>query len=154
MLNPKLTAVRKQSAVQRYLGKEQEAAAPGPETAPQPPLERQCYCILRGRFETLPSLRLVNRQGRVRSFDYSGITGANMDSPTELVVHYEGRECYTLTISGLDLDKELLDGFDDKRVLWVRELDELVAAAARKDDPDEAVVTAIRIVKGMASREW
>ena len=153
MLNPKLTAVHKQSAVQRYLGEEESSPLPaGGEELEA--LERKSYRILRGRHQLLPSLRLVNRQGRVRSFDYSSVTGANMDRSDELVLHYEGRECYSLIIKGRDLDKELVQALDDKRVLWIKELDDLVAAAVRKEEPNEPVVTSIRISKGGASREW
>lgn len=117
-------------------------------------LERKSYCILRGRFEQLPSLELRNRRSQVRALDYSGITGVNMDGPDKLVVHYEGRECYTITIEGAGLDQELLEGLESKRVLWVQELDELEEAKARKDNQDEPVVREIGIAKGMVSREW
>jgi hypothetical protein len=144
------------SAVQRYLG--QEPPPPGMEgmaaLTPDQILERKSYCILRGRLPLPPTFRLINLQGRWRSFDYAALTGANMDNPQELLLHYEGRECYTLTVGGLDLDRELADAFDDKRVLWVRELDELVAAKIRKDDPGEPVVRRILIAEGMVSRAW
>jgi len=154
MHNPKLAAVQKLSAVQRYLGDGKGEDASGIVAKAEPPLERFSYCILRGRFEQLPSLELRNRQGQVRSLDYSGITGINMDAPDELVLHYEGRECYTIKIGGKDLDKELLAGVENKRVVWTQELDELEAAKARKDDPTEPVVTGIGIAKGIVSREW
>ena len=164
MHNPKLTAVRRQSAVQRLLGRDAEPEAleqenpegdkAATEAAKAPPLKRSCYLILRGRFEMLPSLKLYNRQGRLRSFDYASITGVNMDGPHKLVLHYEGRDCYTITLEGLDLDKELEDGIDDKLAVWIQEVDELTAAKIRKDDPEEGVVTGIRIEKGITSREW
>jgi hypothetical protein len=153
MSNPKLTAVHKQSALQRYLGEVEPSPLPAGGEEMEA-LERKSYCILRGRQQLQPSLRLVNRQGRVRSFDYSSVTGINMDHSDELVLHYEGRECYSLTIKGRDLDKELVQALDDKRVLWIKELDDLVAAAVRRDDANEPVVTSIRITKGNASREW
>jgi len=157
MLNPKLRAVQKQSAVQRYLGEGEPPAAP-PVEADKADLdgllERKSYCILRGRLELLPSLRLVNRQGRVRSFDYSSLTGVNLDTPEELHIHFEGRELFTLTIAGKSLDRELLEALEWKRVLWIRELDDLVAAGVRKTEPNEPVVTGIRITKGSVTREW
>jgi|GEM_PF-6236562 len=154
MLNPKLRAAQKQSAVQRYLGEGEAPAAPPAEADQEGLLERKSYCILRGRLELLPSLRLVNRQGRVRSFDYSSLTGVNLDSPEALLIHFEGRDLFTLTITGKSLDRELLEALEWKRVLWIRELDDLIAAGVQKTEPDEPVVTGIRITKGSVSREW
>jgi hypothetical protein len=146
-------AVQRQSAVQRYLSAATVAEGDA-EAIDEGLLERKSYCILRGRREMLTTLRLINLQGRVRSFDYSGFTGVNLDSPDALVLHYESRELFTVTIRGRLLDGELLEGLEWKRVLWIRELDELVAAGVRKHEAQEPLVTAIRIAKGSVSREW
>lgn len=148
----------KASAFQRYLNPDPAPPAGGQAaaaaTAEDRPLERKSYCILRGRFQPLLAVRLINRQGRVRSFDYGQLAGVTMDRPDELLLHIEGQECYTVSIQGKDLDAELLEALDNRRVLWVSELDELEAAGVRKEAPAEPVVTLIRISKGSVSREW
>ena len=109
MHNPKLTAVQKQSAVQRYLGGDTAEAMPDTAVQIEEELKRISYCILRGRHQMLPALRLISQKGQVRSFDYSSLTGVNLNKPDELILHFEGRECYSLIISGLELNKELLE---------------------------------------------
>jgi hypothetical protein len=120
------------------------------------PLERKSYCILRGRTERLlETLELVNRQGESRWFDWDEITGGNLDHPGRLLLHVlRGGEAYTVTVEGTALDRELAPGCKKKRVLWIRELDELSAAAAAKADPTEPVVTGIYIARESVSSEW
>jgi hypothetical protein len=154
----------KLSTVQRLIqGTPASSPTTKPETTPasapaaevqEATLERKSYCILRGRLDLPEMLELLDRGGERRLFDYASITGVNMSHPGELVLHYEGRECYTITLTGQSLDAELLAGIKGKRVLWVRELDALVAAAIRREESAEPVVTSIAIKQGMVSREW
>jgi len=48
----------------------------------------------------------------------------------------------------------LLDALQRERVEWIRELDDLVAAAVSRDEPNQAVVNGIHIAEGSVSREW
>jgi hypothetical protein len=150
------TAPRGPSVVQRHLGNGANGSAESNETKPpeEELLERMSYCLLRGRLPLPPMFRLINRQGRWRSFDYASLTGASMDGPDRLLLHYEGRECYTLILTGIDLDQELADAFDERRVKWVRELEVLQAQQVHQQHPGQAVVTSIRIDQGMVSRGW
>jgi hypothetical protein len=166
MLNPKTAA--QQGMVEELFGEQRPghaarvtaaapAAAPAPDPEPEdlPPLERRCYCILRGRFHILPTVELRNRQRQERWFDWDDITGGNLDDPGRLVLHVQrGGEAYTVTIAGRFLDRELAPGIRAKRVAWIHELDELAAAAVARADPAEPAVTGIHIVKGSASSEW
>jgi hypothetical protein len=162
--NPKLAPIQRQSAVARLLGDGAKGTAAGEpeqeeedkekeEAKEQKPLERRAYCILRGRFRTPEDLELISRQGKQRLFDWDGYTGANLDDPGRLVLHFmRGSEPYTVTIEGRRLDQELKEGIKARRVAWIQELDELAAAdAERKGEP---VVTGIHIVKGSVSSEW
>src|SRR5206468_1780217 len=121
---------------------------------PLPPVERAAYRILRGRMEPLSKLRLISRQGEKMLVDYGCITWVHARSPGELVLRVIDGDPYTITISGKDLDGELLDGLQDEKVEWICELDELSAAAAARADPAAGVVSGIWIKEGSVSREW
>jgi len=163
MHNPKLDALRqKQSAVERLFGKDAAGPEPPPAEVPAPQpaneddLVRKSYCILRGRFQLRPTLKVINRQGAIRLFPWSYFAGANVDHPGELVLLFEGADASsTITLRGHGLDGELLEGFEAHRVEWVKELDELVAAGAvAAAASGEGVVTGIHIKQGSVSREW
>jgi hypothetical protein len=145
----------RQSALSRILGKEPAAAVDnaGIEGQDVPPLERRSYRILRGRIEILPTLTVMNRQGQIRLFVWSGFAGADMDQPGELALLFDGAEGLSkVTVRGSGLERELLEGVKACRVESIQELDELAAAAALKADPAEGVVTGIWIAGG--GREW
>ena len=87
--------------------------------------------------------------------DYGCITWVHVRTPGELVLRVIDGEPYTITLSGRGLDGELLDGLQDEKVEWIRELDDLAAAAAaREAGPGEGVVSGIWIKEGSVSREW
>ena len=164
MLNPK-QAVAQKGMVERLFGGEPPAPVvrPTPEDATavtpavndagEPALERRSYCILRGRIELPADLELTNRQGQRRLFPWSYYSGADLDHPGEVVLLFDGPEGSSrITISGKGLDGELLAGIKAHRVTWIRELDQLAAAAVAKQDPTEPVVTGIFIAGG--NREW
>jgi hypothetical protein len=159
MHNPKLDVLQRQSAVERLFGKEGAAPADpadaGEKHEEDSALVRKSYCILRGRIEVRPVLKVMNRQGEIRLFPWSYFAGANMNHPGELVLLFEGAESSSaITVSGRGLDRELLEGIEANRVAWIRELDELVAASLAAAEPAEPVVTGIHVKEGGVSREW
>jgi hypothetical protein len=169
MHNPKLDALqrqRHQSHAERLFGK----AAATPEIVPdaepdveseaesvskpaEGEVERKSYCILRGRIEMLPSLELRNRQGQTRLIPWHYFGGASLDHPGELVLFFDGPEgSCQITLTGLGLDRELLEGVKAQKVSWIQELDDLTAASVARKDPAAPVVTGIWIKGG--GREW
>jgi hypothetical protein len=167
MFSPKVKPGQTQGAAELLFGKdagkpwaertaaEEEAPAPAETAGPEevPALERRSYRILRGRNLHVPSLKVSNRQGQNRVFPWSYFGGAGMDQPGELVLTFDGPDgSSAVTVSGRGLDQELLPGIEANRVEWIRELDELTAAAVARAVPGEPVVTGIWIVGG--KREW
>ncbi len=172
MFSRKLEREERPSEAEELFGKDAAAwaartARPGPAVVPPvadatpradspeqvPPLERRSYRILRGRVENLRSLSVINRQGQKRVFPWNYFGGASMDQPGELVLIFDGPEgSSTITVSGKDLDVELLPGIEANRVEWICELDDLTAAAVAKGDPTEPMVRGAWIVGG--GREW
>ena len=114
--------------------------------------EHPCYATVRGgNGRPATHLELYNVQGQLRSFDYANISGVSSNDPGKVLIHYDGRESYTLILEGRNMKGRLLDELVRSRLLWVREMDSLHAQTVPSG---ETVVTNIRIEPGFTPRGW